>query len=52
MQASPVPTKMTLGSDSATAMLPIEEMGYLSKIGCQVEPASVVFQTPPATAPK
>src|SRR5689334_13620019 len=43
---------MVLWSDGATAMAPIDEMSCLSKIGVQFWPASVVFQTPPATAPK
>src|SRR5712671_4497975 len=42
MQASPVPTYMTLGSDSATASAPIEgEAPFcLSKIGFQLSPPS------------
>jgi hypothetical protein len=39
-------------SDGATAIAPIELMGWLSKIGRQFAPPSVVFHTPPATAPK
>ena len=30
-------------------MTPIEPVGWSSKIGFQVRPASVVFQTPPFT---
>src|SRR5438874_13480083 len=33
-------------------MAPIEEMSCLSNSGIQFAPPSVVFQTPPATAPK
>ena len=42
---------MTLGSDGATAIAPIEPVGWSSKIGIQVRPSSVVFQTPPLTTP-
>jgi hypothetical protein len=43
---------MMFGSDGATSSAPIEAMGWLSKMGCQVIPAFVVFQTPPSTPPK
>ena len=43
---------MTSWFDGATAIAPIEAFGALSKIGFQVAPKSVVFQTPPAAAPK
>ena len=35
------------GFDGATASAPIEPVGWSSKIGFQVRPKSVVFQTPP-----
>ena len=35
----------------ATATQPIDPVGWSSKIGFQVRPASVVFQTPPLTMP-
>ena len=37
--------------DGATATQPIDPVGWSSKIGFQVRPASVVFQTPPFTMP-
>ncbi len=40
------------GREGATAMAPIEPIGWPSKIGCQVRPASSVSQTPPLTLPK
>src|SRR5580700_10424687 len=42
---------MRLGSLAATAIAPIDWVGWLSKMGCQVRPASSVFHTPPLTAP-
>jgi hypothetical protein len=42
---------MTFGSDGATAMAPIDPVGWSSKIGAQMRPKSVVFHTPPFTAP-
>ena len=51
MNDSPVPTQMTFASDGATAMAPIEETGWPSKIGSQCAPASVVFHSPPLAAP-
>jgi hypothetical protein len=51
--ASPVPTYTTLGSDSDTAIAPIDPVRKsLSESTCQFEPPSVVFQTPPPVAPK
>ena len=38
-----------LGSDGATTTEPIDPVGWSSKIGFQVRPASVVFHTPPFT---
>ena len=38
---------MTFGSDGATAIEPIDEIGWSSKIGFQVAPPSLDFQTPP-----
>jgi hypothetical protein len=43
---------MMFGSEGATAIAPTEAIGWPSKIGFHVRPASFVFQTPPATAPK
>src|SRR6267378_2746678 len=41
------------GSDGATSMAPIEPARkYLSEIGAQVRPPSLVFQTPPPVPPK
>ena len=37
---------------SATAIAPMEEIGWLSKIGSHVTPPLVVFHTPPPTPPK
>src|SRR5229473_3984493 len=48
---SPVPTHTTEGSDGAMAMSPIVETLSLSKIGSQVVPLLVVFQTPPEAVP-
>src|SRR5436305_14972891 len=49
---SPPPTKMTFGSDSLTATAPIEPPKKPSEMLSQVEPPSVVRQTPPPTDPK
>src|SRR6266404_9605971 len=43
---------MVLRSEGATAIAPMDDMSCLSKSGVQFAPPSVVFQTPPATAPK
>src|SRR5260370_17381043 len=48
---SPVPTQTTDGSDGAIAMSPIVDTPSLSKIGSQVVPLLVVFQTPPEAVP-
>ena len=40
------------GLAPATAIPPIEATGCESKIGIQMRPASIDFQTPPFTAPK
>ena len=49
----PCRRKSCCDRDGATASAPIEEVDCcLSKIGVQFAPPSVVFQTPPATAPK
>src|SRR5882757_4969877 len=42
---------MTLESEGATAIAPIDCVGCESKIGFQVRPSSSVFHTPPLTAP-
>jgi hypothetical protein len=47
MLASPEPTYTTLGSDGATAIEPIEAVGWSSKTGFQSWPPFVDFQTPP-----
>ncbi len=52
MSDSPVPTYTTFAFDGATATAPIDATGCESKIGSQVRPALVVFQTPPPTEPK
>jgi hypothetical protein len=50
-QASPVPTHTMFGSDGAMAMAPMDWAGWSSKVGLQLIPPSVVFQTPPEAAP-
>jgi hypothetical protein len=40
-----------LGSDAATAIAPIDPVGWLSKSGTQVDPKSVERQTPPLSKP-
>ena len=53
MVLSPMPAQMTPGSESATAIAPTDDVfRYPSLTFVQVTPASSVFQTPPATAPK
>lgn len=47
MFASPLPTYTTLGSLGATAMLPALLVGWSSKMGFHVKPASADFHTPP-----
>jgi hypothetical protein len=42
---------MILGSDGATAIAPIEPVGWLSNSGTQVEPKSVERHTPPLSKP-
>jgi len=43
---------MTLGSDGATSSAPTDDASVTpSKIGVQVSPALVVFQTPPSGRP-
>jgi hypothetical protein len=51
MKLSPVPAQTMFESDGAMASAPIDETGWLSKIGRQVVPPSVVFQIPPDAAP-
>ena len=48
---SPVPTQTIDGSDGAIAISPIVDTPSLSKIGSQVVPLLVVFQTPPEAVP-
>jgi hypothetical protein len=44
---------MTLGSESATASAPTDPvLNWPSETGIQVNPLSVVLNTPPPTAPK
>src|SRR5580704_3510269 len=50
--ASPVPTYRTFLSESATAIAPIEAIFWSSNTGFHEAPTSVLFHTPPATAPK
>src|SRR5580704_991808 len=49
--ASPVPAHTTEGSDSATATAPMEDTPSLSKMGCHVVKALVVFHRPPPARP-
>ena len=48
--ASPVHWAPVHG-DGATATVPMEPVGWSSKMGVHVRPASVVFQTPPLLTP-
>ena len=50
-QASPVPAHTVFGSEGATASAPMAITRWLSKIGANVAPLSVDFQTPPEAAP-
>src|SRR5258708_34275162 len=43
---------MTLGSESATATAPMEDMRSLSVSDVQLPPPSVDFHSPPAAAPR
>src|SRR5688500_2446991 len=47
---SPVPRYTVCVSDGAMAIAPVEAQGYVSKVGRNVIPPLVVFQTPPAAA--
>jgi hypothetical protein len=47
MLASPDPTYTTLGSLGATAIDPIEEIGWSSNTDFQVVPPSLDIHTPP-----
>ena len=51
INTSPVPTHTTFGSDGATAIEPIAVVASRSKIGVQVVPLLIDFQTPPMPAP-
>jgi hypothetical protein len=42
---------MMFGLEGDTASAPMDGADSLSKIGFQVKPPSVVFQTPPPSAP-
>ena len=48
---SPVPTQTRFGFDGASAIAPIEAVGWSAKTASQESPPSVVFHTPPAAAP-
>src|SRR5689334_273536 len=50
-QGSPVPAQIVSCADGATARAPTAETSLSSKTGCQLMPASVVFQIPPSAAP-
>src|SRR6185295_19471957 len=53
MHDSPMPMKTMSGDDSETATAPTDELLiWLSVTGVQRAPPSVVFQSPPPTAPK
>src|SRR6478672_9140474 len=53
MQASPIPMYTTSGFDSETATAPTDALLTLPSVtGVQLCPPSVVFQSPPPTAPK
>ncbi len=53
MHDSPMPMNTTSGSDSETATAPTDALDtWPSVTGTQLLPASVVFQSPPPTAPK
>src|SRR6185436_6971288 len=53
MHDSPMPMKTMSGLDSDTATAPTDELLiWPSVTGAQVSPASVVFHSPPPTAPK
>ena len=52
MHAEPIPTQMTLGSESDTSTAPTEaDSRYLSAALAQLTPASSVFHTPPPVLP-
>ncbi len=53
MQVSPVPMKTRSGLVSLTATAPTDAEVILKSVtGAQFSPPSVVFQSPPPTAPK
>ena len=53
MQASPMPMKTMSGFDSDTATAPTDDAPICPSVtGAQVSPPSVVFHSPPPTAPK
>ncbi len=51
MSASPLPTYTVRGSLGAIPIAPIDDTGIASMTAFHVRPASVVFHTPPPTAP-
>ena len=53
MHDSPMPMKTTSGFDSDTSTAPTDELvSWPSVTGVQLLPASLVFHSPPPTAPK
>src|SRR6185437_12673447 len=51
-QRSPVPTHTVSASEGATAIAPIADVSWSSKIGRNVCPPSVDFHSPPDAAPR
>src|SRR5690349_9880268 len=51
MHVSPPPTQTTSGFFGSTAIAPMVPLKYLSLIGCQFMPPSVVLNTPPPAVP-
>jgi hypothetical protein len=51
MKVSPVPAHTTLGLLGAIASEPTEETGWLSKMGSQCRPPSLLLKMPPDAAP-
>src|SRR5260370_7076687 len=48
---SPVPTHTTFGLDGASAIAPIEAVGWSAKTAVQAFPPSLVFHPPPPPPP-
>src|SRR5262245_18047208 len=51
MHDSPVPAQTVFASEGATAISPIDDTVWPSKIGAQLVPPSVVLKMPPDAAP-